>query len=163
MQVCCSHFRTMFRMQLIEIHEKDENRMKRVLFLCTGNSARSQMSEALLKELGGNDFDVYSAGTHIASEVNPFAIRALEEKGLVTDGLKPKRVDQFKGQSFDLVITVCDNAKQECPFFPGAKQMLHWSLEDPASFQGTDFEIMEKFREIRYMIEERINRELLGK
>lgn len=149
-------------MQIIEIYEKDENRMKRVLFLCTGNSARSQMSEVLLKELGGDEFEVYSAGTHIASRVNPFAIRALEEKRMSTEGLEPKKIDQFKGQPFDLVITVCDNAKQECPFFPGAKQMLHWSLEDPAAFQGTDYEIMEKFREIRDIIEKRIHKELLG-
>ena len=99
--------------------------MKRVLFLCTGNSARSQMSEALLRAFGGYQYEVYSAGTNPSSEVNPFALEVLKEIGVSVEGLHPKKVNQFTGQPFDLVVTVCDNAKQECPFFPGAKEMDH--------------------------------------
>lgn len=135
--------------------------MHRVLFLCTGNSARSQMSEALLRLLGGNHFEVYSAGTDIASEVNPFAIEAIKERGASIEGLHPKKVSQFAGLSFDKVITVCDNAKQTCPHFPGAKEMLHWSLEDPATFQGTYEEILITFRETREEIERLIKKYIL--
>ena len=85
--------------------------MKRVLFLCTGNSARSQMSESLLRLLGGDSFEAVSAGTNISSEINPFAIKALKERGAPIDGLHPKKVNRFTGDSFDLVITVCDTAK----------------------------------------------------
>jgi arsenate reductase (thioredoxin) len=136
--------------------------MKQVLFLCTGNSARSQMAEALLRSLGGDEYEVMSAGTDIQSEVNPFAIRVLEEKGIETDGLHPKRVEQFIDKSIDLVITVCDQARQTCPSFPGAKAMEHWSLEDPAAFEGTYDEILVKFRETRDEIEKRIKRHLLN-
>ncbi len=135
--------------------------MQRILFLCTGNSARSQMSEALLKLLGGDDFEVYSAGTEISSEVNPFAIEVLKERGASVEGLHPKKVNQFAGQPFDKVITVCDNAKQTCPHFPGAEEMLHWSLEDPAAFQGTYEEILVTFRETRDEIERRIRTHIL--
>jgi len=136
--------------------------MKRVLFLCTGNSARSQMSEALLRMLGGDDFEVISAGTNISSEVNPFAIEALKERGAPIDGLHPKKVSQFAGEPFDLVITVCDNARQECPHFPGAREILHWSLPDPAAAQGTYDEILMIFRETRDEIEDRIRIHVLS-
>jgi len=135
--------------------------MKRVLFLCTGNSARSQMAEALLKSLS-DEYEVMSAGTDIQAEVNPFAIKVLDEKGIQTDGLHPKKVEQFTDESIDLVITVCDEAKQTCPAFPGAKAMEHWSLEDPAAFQGTYEEILAKFRETRDEIEERIRKYLIN-
>ncbi|TFF95798.1 arsenate reductase ArsC [Candidatus Thorarchaeota archaeon] len=135
--------------------------MKKVLFLCTGNSARSQMAEVLLRELGGSSYEVFSAGTHIQPEINPFAIEVLKERGFDTDGLRPKKVTIFKNQSFDYVITVCDSARQECPFFPGAKEMIHWSLEDPAAFEGRYDEILTVFRETRDEIERRIRRELL--
>jgi len=135
--------------------------MKRVLFICTGNSARSQMSEALLKLLGGNDFEVHSAGTKISSKVNPFAIEVIKERGGSTEGLYTKKVDRFVGQPFDLVITVCDNAKQACPHFPGAKRILHWSLENPSAFQGTYDDILTAFRETRDEIERRIRDEVL--
>jgi len=130
--------------------------MKRVLFLCTGNSARSQMSEALLRSLAGDSYEVYSAGTDIAPVVNPFALEVLEERDVDTEGLHSKSLDIFMDQSFDLIITVCDNAKQTCPFFPGAKSMDHWPLEDPGAFQGTREEILLKFRESRNEIERRI-------
>ncbi len=135
--------------------------MKRVLFLCTGNSARSQISEALLKLIGEDKFEVYSAGTKVSSEVNPFALEVIKERGGSIEGLHPKKVDQFTDQPFDLVITVCDNAKQACPYFPGAKEILHWSLEDPAGFQGTYDETMAAFREIRDEIERRIRLHIL--
>ncbi len=130
--------------------------MRRVLFLCTGNSARSQMAEALLRHIGGEDFEVYSAGTRPQSEVNPFAIEVLKEKGIPIEGLYPKQVNEFVNLQIDLVVTVCDGAKQTCPHFPGAKQMDHWSLEDPAVFQGTYDEILFTFRETRDEIEKRI-------
>lgn len=136
--------------------------MQRVLFLCTGNSARSQMGEALLRHLGRDEFEVYSAGTKPQSEVNPFAIEVLKERGVSTDGLYPKLVNQFVRDEFDLVVTVCDGARQTCPFFPGAKQMEHWSLEDPAAFQGTYDEILFTFRETRDEIERRIRERFLS-
>jgi len=135
--------------------------VKRVLFLCTGNSARSQISEALLRLLGGGKFEAYSAGTHPASEVNSFALEVLKERGAGIEGLFPKTMDKFAGQEFDLVVTVCDNAKQECPSFPGAKAIDHWSLEDPAAFEGTYEEILFTFRETRDEIERRIRTYIL--
>ena len=135
--------------------------MRRVLFLCTGNSARSQMAEALLKHLGEAEFEVFSAGTEPQSEVNKFAIEVLIERGVPTDELHPKLVNQYVDQDIDLVVTVCDGAKQSCPHFPGAKQMDHWSLEDPAAFQGTYDEILFTFRETRDEIERRIKESIL--
>ncbi|MGY5862341.1 MAG: arsenate reductase ArsC [Candidatus Thorarchaeota archaeon] len=135
--------------------------MKRVLFLCTGNSARSQMAEALLRSIAGDQYKAYSAGTDIAPAVNPFALEVLGERGADTEGLHSKILDIFMDQSFDLIITVCDNAKQTCPFFPGAKSMGHWSLEDPAAFEGTREETLLKFRKSRDEIERRIRTALL--
>ena len=135
--------------------------MLRVLFLCTGNSARSQIAEAILKHIGGEGFDVHSAGTKLQSEVNPFAIEVLIERGVLIENLYPKHVNEFVNQEFDLVVTVCDGAKQSCPFFPGARQMEHWSLEDPAVFQGTYNEILLTFRETRDEIEKRIRERIL--
>ena len=135
--------------------------MRCVLFLCTGNSARSQMAEALLKHLGGDAFDVYSAGTKPKKQVNPFALEVLKEKGIPTEGLYPKLVGEFVNLEIDLVVTVCDNAKQTCPHFPGAKRMDHWSLRDPAAFEGTYDEILLAFRETRDEIERRIKESVL--
>ena len=112
-------------------------------------------------ELGGEDFEVYSAGTEPQSEVNPFALEALKKKGISTENLYPKLVNEFVDLEFDLVVTVCDGAKQACPHFPGAKQMEHWSLEDPAAFQGTYDEILFTFRETRDEIERRIKESIL--
>ncbi|MGY5871602.1 MAG: arsenate reductase ArsC [Candidatus Thorarchaeota archaeon] len=135
--------------------------LKRVLFLCTGNSARSQMAEALLKYHGGDEFEVYSAGTKPQSEVNPFAIEALKERYIPIDGLYPKVIGDMVQLEIDIVVTVCDSAKQACPHFPGAKQMEHWSLEDPAAFQGTYDEILFTFRETHDEIERRIRSSIL--
>jgi arsenate reductase len=120
------------------------------------------MSESILRLLGGNEVEVVSAGTKISSEVNPFAIEVLKERGAPIEGLHPKKVTQFTRDPFDLVITVCDSAKQECPHFPGTKEMLHWSLPDPAAAQGTHDEILMIFRETRDEIESRIKVHVLG-
>lgn len=108
----------------------------RVLFVCTGNSARSQLAEALLTQFGGDDFEVYSAGTE-PKGVNPFAVETLASRGIDWSGAASKSVTQFIGQSFDYVITVCDRARQSCPVFPGQYNSLHWGLEDPAEVEGT--------------------------
>jgi len=120
------------------------------------------MAEALLRYLGGTKYKVYSAGTIPRSEVNPFAIEVLKERGVSTDGLYPKLVNEFVKHRIDLVVTVCDNARQTCPHFPGAKHMEHWSIEDPAAFQGTHDEMLSKFRETLSEIERRIRANILG-
>jgi arsenate reductase (thioredoxin) len=117
----------------------------RVLFVCTGNSARSQMAEALLERMGGADFAVDSAGTE-PKGVNPFTIRVLAESGIDWSGAWSKSVDEFLDRSFDYVITVCDRAKQSCPVFPGSHESLHWGLDDPAEVEGTDADKLAAFR-----------------
>jgi arsenate reductase (thioredoxin) len=102
----------------------------RVLFLCTHNSARSQMAEGLLRHLSGDCFEAFSAGTE-ATRVRPLAIMAMEEIGIDISGQESKTLDRYLNQPFDYVITVCDDANEACPFFPGAQSRLHWSLEDP--------------------------------
>ena len=111
----------------------------RTLFVCTGNSARSQLAEALLAQFGGSDFEVHSAGTE-PKGVNPFAVEVLARRGIDWSQATSKSVDRFVGQSFDYVITVCDRARQSCPVFPGSYNSLHWGLEDPAEVEGTDEE-----------------------
>lgn len=120
------------------------------------------MAEALLRDLGGSEFEVHSGGVEPASHINPFALEVLEEKGVSTEGLHPKLVKEFVKMDIDLVVTVCDNARQRCPHFPGAKRYEHWSLEDPAAFQGTNFETLQIFRETRDEIERRIRSVILG-
>src|SRR5215831_17532539 len=110
---------------------------KRVLFLCTGNSARSQMAEGLLRHEGGDRFEVFSAGTK-PSHVRLEAIAVLDEIGIDISGHRSKSVNEFIGQGFDYVITVCDHAKELCPIFPGKTKHLHWSLEDPADVKGPE-------------------------
>lgn len=122
---------------------------KRVLILCTGNSARSQMAEGLLRHDAGERFEVESAGTK-ASSVRPEAIEAMRESGIDISGQRSKNVDEFEGQRFDYVITVCDNARETCPVFFGAAKQLHKSFEDPpAPGVGTDEERMKIFRRVR--------------
>src|SRR6266576_1312276 len=108
---------------------------KKVLILCTGNSARSQMAEGLLRHLAGDRFEVASAGVEPAS-IKPEAIEVMRESGMDISGHRSKSVDEFLNKSFDYVITVCDNANQRCPIFPGKARRLHWSIEDPASLEG---------------------------
>jgi arsenate reductase (thioredoxin) len=133
---------------------------KRVLFLCTHNSARSQMAEGLLRHLASDRFDAVSAGTE-ATRVRPLAIRAMEEIGIDVSEQQSKTLDRYLQESFDYVITVCDDANEACPFFPGAKNRLHWSLEDPSRAEGSEEERLEFFRSVRDRIGEHIQRELL--
>lgn len=120
----------------------------RVLFVCTGNSARSQIGEALLARFGGDDFAVASAGTD-PKGVNPYSVRVLAEIGIDWTAATSKGLDGFLGQPFDYVITVCDRAKQSCPVFPGSGNALHWGLEDPAEVEGSDEQTLEAFRRTR--------------
>jgi len=117
----------------------------RVLFLCTGNSARSQLAEAFLDQAGGGDFAVESAGTE-PKGVNPYTIRVLADAGIDWSGARSKSAQEFLGQSWDYVITVCDRARQSCPVFPGQYNSLHWGIEDPAEVKGTDDEQLAAFR-----------------
>jgi arsenate reductase (thioredoxin) len=121
---------------------------KRVLILCTGNSARSQMAEGLLRHDAGDRFEVESAGTK-PGHVRPEAIAAMKELGFDISGHRSKHVDEFQGQSFDYVVTVCDNAKESCPVFPGQAKRIHNAFEDPAAFQGTEEERLALFRRVR--------------
>jgi arsenate reductase (thioredoxin) len=111
----------------------------RVLVVCTGNSCRSILAEALFRKHGGEDFEAHSAGTHPAG-LNPLTLRALDDAGLDRSWARSKSVDEFLGQSFDYVITVCDQARQVCPVFPGGGEALHWGYEDPTAIEGTDEE-----------------------
>lgn len=117
----------------------------RVLFVCTGNSARSQIAEALVRDLGGAGFDVSSAGTE-PKAVNPFTVWALAEIGIDWSDARSKSVTEFLDQRFDYVVTVCDRARQSCPVFPGQHNTLHWGLEDPAEVEGTDEQKLAAFR-----------------
>jgi arsenate reductase len=135
--------------------EEEMMAKRKVLFLCTGNSARSQMAEGLLRKLAGDSFDVASAGTRPAG-LNPLAIDAMQVAGIDISGQESKHLDRFLEERFDYVITVCDRAKESCPIFPGAATMLHWSFEDPAEANGTDAEKKAVFRRIRDEIRHRI-------
>ena len=120
----------------------------RVLILCTGNSARSQMAEGLLRHDGGAAIEVFSAGTK-PSHVRPEAIAAMKEIGIDISGHRSKSVDEFAKRAFDYVITVCDNARESCPVFPAATKRIHWSLDDPAAVQGSEVQRLAEFRRVR--------------
>jgi arsenate reductase (thioredoxin) len=132
----------------------------RVLFLCTHNSARSQMAEGLLRHLAGDRFEAYSAGTE-ATHVRPFAIRAMDEIGVDISGQESKTLDRYLEEPFDYVITVCDDANEACPFFPGATTRLHWSLPDPSAAKGSEEERLAVFRSVRDGIRARMQAELV--
>lgn len=121
---------------------------KRVLILCTGNSARSQMAEGLLRYDAGDQFEVFSAGVE-PTEVRPLAIAAMQEAGIDISGQRSKSVDEFTGQEFHYVVTVCDNANQQCPTFQGKTERIHWSIQDPAVAVGNEEERLRVFRRIR--------------
>jgi len=132
---------------------------RRVLFLCTHNSSRSQMAEGLLRARGGERYEVFSAGTHPRS-VHPLAIRAMAEVGIDLSeaaGYRAKSMDEFINQPpMDLVVTVCDEAAEECPFFPGARRQVHWGFPDPSKATGTEEERLAAFREVRDGLAKRI-------
>jgi arsenate reductase len=121
---------------------------KRVLFICTHNSARSQMAEGIMNALYGDKFQAFSAGTN-PSKVNPLAIEVLKEIGIDISHHRSKSIDEFKGETFDYVVTVCDNAKENCPYFPGGKKYVHRGFMDPASVEGTYEEKLSAFRKVR--------------
>ncbi len=117
----------------------------RVLFVCTHNSARSQIAEALLSRIGGADFEVRSAGTE-ATRVNPYAVQVLAELGIDWSAARSKKIDEFLDERFEYVITVCDRARETCPVFPGSENTLHWGLDDPSEVDGSDEERLAAFR-----------------
>ncbi len=121
---------------------------KKVLFVCTHNSARSQMAEGLMNARYGDRFEAQSVGIE-PTRVHPLAIKAMAELGIDISHHRSKSVEEFLGQKFDYVVTVCDHAKEACPFFPGAKEYLHAGFPDPASVEGTEEERLEAFRRVR--------------
>jgi len=129
----------------------------RVLFLCTGNSARSQMAEAFLRKYGGEQFEAFSAGLE-PKNIHPLTIRVMQEIGMDISNQTSKGVEMYLGKThFQYLITVCDDAEKNCPtIFPGVNQRLHWSFEDPVRFTGTEEEKLQKFRAIRDQIEQRV-------
>lgn len=127
----------------------------KILILCTGNSARSQMAEGLMRHLGEGRLEVHSAGTK-PSIVRPEAIAAMAELGIDISGHRSKSVDEFSGQEFDFVITVCGNANDACPVFPGKTQRLHWPFDDPAAIEGSDDVRLAEFRRVRDQLRARI-------
>lgn len=127
----------------------------RVLFVCTHNSARSQIAEALLRHYGGDDFEAYSAGTE-ATGVNHLAVRVLGDLGIDWSAARSKTIDEFLDRRFDYVVTVCDRAKATCPVFPGSENTLHWGLDDPSGIEGTDDEKLAAFRQTQMEISARL-------
>jgi len=125
-----------------------------VLILCTANSARSQMAEGLLRELAQGRMAVYSAGTH-PSKVNPYAIQAMAQRGIDITGQHSKHLEQFLDHPLDYVITVCDNAAETCPVFPGKAERIHWGFPDPAAVEGDDAAILDSFIRVRDGLEQK--------
>ena len=134
--------------------------MERVLFLCVHNSARSQMAEGMLRAWGPDRYEAHSAGNE-ATEVRPLAIRALAEIGIDISGQRSKSVREYDGERFDLAVTVCDDAKEACPYFPADRQ-LHWAFDDPSAATGSEEDRLTVFRRVRDEIAERIRAELIG-
>ena len=130
---------------------------QRVLFLCTGNSARSQMAEAFLRKYGGERFEAFSAGLE-PKAINPLTIQVMSEAGIDVSGQRSKGINEFLGKVlFQYLITVCDDAEKNCPtVWPGVNQRLHWSFEDPAKFEGTDEQKLAKFRQVRDLIDTKV-------
>ena len=127
----------------------------RVLFVCTHNSARSQIAEALLRDYGDADFEVLSAGTEV-TRVNPYAVRVLADLGIDWSAARSKSISEFLDQRFDYVITVCDRARETCPVFPGSENTMHWGLDDPSEVEGTDAERLAAFRRTQLEVSTRI-------
>ena len=129
----------------------------RVIFLCTGNSARSQMAEAFLRKYGNDRYEAFSAGLE-PKALNPFTIRVMREIGMDVSGQRSKGIGEYLGKVlFQYLITVCDDAEKNCPtVWPGVNKRMHWSFEDPAKFQGTDEQKLAKFRQVRDLIDARV-------
>ena len=134
---------------------------KKVLFLCTGNSCRSQMAEGFLRAVGGGRFEAHSAGTS-PSTLNPMTVAVMQEAGIDISGQRSKNASEYLGQHFPYVITVCDNAREHCPIFPGICQREHWPFPDPAEAKGSDEEKLKVFREVRDQIEAKV-RDFVGR
>jgi arsenate reductase (thioredoxin) len=132
----------------------------RILFLCAHHSERSQMAEGLLRYLAGDRFEVMSAGTE-ATHVRPLAIRAMDEIGVDISGQESQTLQRYLEEPFDYVITVCDDANEACPFFPGAGSRLHWSFEDPSRAEGSEEERLAVFRSVRDRIKDRVQADLV--
>jgi len=132
--------------------------VKKVLFLCTGNSARSIFAEYLLRRAGSERFEVFSAGAFATGKVNPFALRVLKDVyGIDASSARSKSWEEYGDVEFDYVITVCDNARESCPIWPGHPAVLHWSLPDPALAEGSDEQVYETFKQVASEIERRID------
>jgi arsenate reductase len=131
-------------------------RATRALFLCTGNSARSIIAEALLRHLGGGAYEAHSAGTD-PKGINPLTIRALSEAGVELSGARSKHVSEFEDTAFEWVITLCDDAAERCPVFPGGARRLHWGFPDPAAVSGTEDEQLAVFRRTVQQMSERVS------
>lgn len=129
--------------------------MKKIIFICTANSCRSQMAEGLLREMSNGQFEVYSAGTS-PSFVNPLTVKVMGELGIDISAQRSESIDDYIGDEFDYVITVCGRAEEECPMFPGNAKRIHWPIDDPAEANGTDDNILKAFREARDDLKRRI-------
>jgi len=134
---------------------------KRVLFVCTGNSARSQIAEGLLRHISKGGVEAHSAGTE-PQPVNPLAVRVMTEAGIDISGQRSRSVATFAGESFDFVITVCDRAKEKCPRWPGQVDYIHWSIDDPAPVDGSEDVRVRAFRKAREELRQRITLFLLA-
>lgn len=133
--------------------------MKEILFICTHNSARSQMAEALVNAFYKDKYKAYSAGTSVTS-INPYVVKVLSEIGIDASKQRSKSINEFLGKQFDIVVTVCDHAKETCPFFPG-KKVLHKRFTNPSKFQGTEEQILKQTRQVRDEIRQWIDTTLL--
>jgi arsenate reductase len=133
----------------------------RILFLCTHNSARSQMAEAFTRHYGDDRVEVYSAGNE-PSRVHPLAVQVMAESGLDISDARSKSMNEFIGQEFDYVITVCDRANETCPVFPGDPERIHWSFEDPSAGEGAEEERLKAFRDVRNVLNMRLQTWLLA-
>ena len=124
----------------------------RILFICTANAARSQMAEGMFRARYGDQYEVSSAGTHPSSQLSPRAVQVMQEIGIDISGHRPKHIDEFSGVSFDIVITLCDRAHEECPILPRAKTMIHKGFPDPHLTPGDDEGILDGYRSVRNLI-----------
>jgi arsenate reductase len=130
---------------------------KRVLFLCTGNSARSQIAEGWLRHRAGDQFEAFSAGTEPRSTINPLAIKVMDVVGVNIAAQHPKGLEPFVNEPWDFVITVCDRARESCPIFPRREEQIHWSFRDPAEATGDEDQRLQVFRQVRDEITRRID------